>query len=79
MAKTKPQIWEVKSGDGIRRYYHDKVEAEFAYKDAIECGFACSIQAIPVPQTPKEFCMFMEDQFAHHRELILAARRLAAA
>lgn len=78
MAKQQ-QIWEVKSSDGVRRYYHHKVEADFAYKDTVECGFGCSIQAIPVPQTPKDFCAFMERQFEDYRGLMLAARRVAQA
>ena len=71
-------IWEVKVSDGIMQYFVTEAEADFFYKDTAEAGFGVRKQAIPVPQTPKAFCMFMEQQFADHRELILAAKRLAA-
>jgi ubiquinone biosynthesis protein COQ9 len=80
MAENKQKIiWELRSSDGIRRYYWDKGEADFACKDSQECGFACRMQTIAVPQTPKEFAQFMSDQFADYRELIVAAKRAAAA
>ena len=77
MAK-KPQIWEVAVSDGVRQYFWSETEADFYYRDTAAAGFGVRKQAIPMPQTPKEFCMFMEQQFADHRELILAAKRVAA-
>jgi len=73
----KPCIWEVKVSDGIIQYFESKYEAEFYAKDTAAAGFSVRTSPIPVPQTPKDFVMFMEQQFETHRKLILAARDLA--
>ena len=73
---AKPQIWEVKVSDGVREYFVTEAEADFFYRDTAKAGFGVRKQPIPVPQTPKAFCMFMEEHFAEHRELLLAAHRV---
>jgi hypothetical protein len=73
----KQQIWEVKTSDGVTRFYADKVEAEFAYKDAEQCGFGVRMAPIPMPADPKAFASLMQSYWDEVRGVVLAARRLA--
>lgn len=76
MAKA-PAIWEVKTGDGVTRFYADKAEAEFAHKDAGECGISSRLAPIPMPSTPREFAELMTNYWDEVRGVVLAVRKLA--
>lgn len=74
MSKSKPCIWEVKVSDGITKFFWDKAEADFYYRDTGEAGLGVLIAPIPLPQTPKEFAAFMEGLTAGQCNVVMAAK-----
>lgn len=72
---TNQQIWRCKVDDGTVHYFLSKTEAEFFAKDTHEAGFSVSTASIPVPETPRDFLVFMEGQERdrRHAEITLAA------
>ncbi len=65
----KPMIYRVRVG-ASHHYFWDEVEARMMYEREANAGRYVALNPIPMPQTPKEFCTFLEqsEQLAEESE-----------